>query len=49
MITAILPNVSKAPRQVKQGFEEEYTPSAVKGTNPDLSRYNTLMKGGETA
>lgn len=49
MITAILPLVSGGRRQIEQGFEEKYTPPALKGTVPDLSRYNTLTKGGEIA
>lgn len=49
LITGILPVINGSLRQAKQGFEEEYTPPALKGTIPDLSRYNTLTKGGETA
>jgi len=30
-----------------QGFSENYTPSGLRGRGPDLSRYNSLAKGGE--
>ncbi len=49
MVTSLLPLISENPRTVKSGFNEEYTPSAVKGTVPDLARYSSLTKGGEIA
>lgn len=49
MVTTMLPLISENPRTTKQGFNEEYTPPSLKGAVPDLSRYNTLTKGGENA
>lgn len=49
MVTSMLPLINGTPRPAQQGFEEMYTPPALKGSAPDLARYNTLTKGGETA
>ena len=49
MVTTMLPLISGSSREVDQGFEEDYTPPALKGSLPDLSRYNFLTRGGETA
>lgn len=46
-ISALLALKFGAGKRQSQGFAENYTPSGLRGIGPDLSRYNSLAKGGE--
>lgn len=46
-ISALLTLKFGTGKRPRQSFAENYTPSELKGIGPDLSRYNSLAKGGE--
>ena len=46
-ISALLHLKFTGATRIAHGFAENYTPSQLKGTGPDLSRYDSLAKGGE--
>lgn len=46
-ISALLTLRCGTGKRSKQDFVESYTPSNLRGSGPDLSRYNSLAKGGD--
>jgi transposase len=46
-ISALLALKYGTGKRPTQSFAENYTPSELKGMGPDLSRYNSLAKGGD--
>lgn len=46
-ISALLALKFGTGKRQTQSFPENYTPTGLRGTVPDLSRYNSLAKGGD--
>ena len=46
-ISALLNLKFGTGKRKSQSFTENYTPTGLRGVGPDLSRYNSLAKGGE--